>query len=245
MIILIIVLSLSTYLIVGISKAINWSRSYDPLYTSAPNNLATFTFNTFLWPTTSKTIPIFIESAILKTSFESGANSPYGVGIVPKKMIQDSRCPKNVDCYWQGTVIVEAEITSGRADVNEIHNFELHKTLISSGAEITLIDVKPERLNVDSIALDAYEFTFEIKNPQLKYDSEKETVIKAAKEAIKNEHPEWTKSFNLIPVLADMSTYWEISFHFPDDTIMGGTPVVELEKDTLKVIKMYHTQYTQ
>lgn len=52
-IIKIILLAVCIYILIGISYAIKWSRSYNPQDTSFPNNTYTFLINTVLWSTGS------------------------------------------------------------------------------------------------------------------------------------------------------------------------------------------------
>lgn len=68
-----------------------------------------------------------------------------------------------------------------------------------------------------------------------------EELIQRAKEAIIVAHPEWQSELSLPPVVEDKGAYWEVSFELPELTL-GGVPVVEIEKHSMKIARVYHTQ---
>jgi hypothetical protein len=43
------------------------------------------------------------------------------------------------------------------------------------------------------------------------------------------------------PIVEDKGSTWEVDYKLPTDVI-GGTPVIVIEKNTLKVLRSYHTQ---
>ena len=61
---------------------------------------------------------------------------------------------------------------------------------------------------------------------------------------LREHYPDWAKDeadSHHPEVLLDRGTYWEYTFELPANVI-GGVPVVEIDKQTLKVLKAYHTQ---
>ncbi|SRR5260221_3255295 len=69
----------------------------------------------------------------------------------------------------------------------------------------------------------------------------KEQLLSITKEYLVSHHPAWTKSLNLPAAFSDHGDYWEVTFELPEGTL-GGTPVVQIRKQTYEVIKAYHTQ---
>ncbi len=68
-----------------------------------------------------------------------------------------------------------------------------------------------------------------------------EDLVETAKKHVAETHPEWKQDLSLPPVLYDKGSYWRVTFALPDDWI-GGTPVVEIDKRTLKPVNIYHEQ---
>ncbi len=68
-----------------------------------------------------------------------------------------------------------------------------------------------------------------------------EQLILVAKDYITQHRPEWQSELGLPPLVTDKGSYWEVTFALPPDTL-GGTPVVHIDKQSVKVTKCYHTQ---
>lgn len=66
-------------------------------------------------------------------------------------------------------------------------------------------------------------------------------LLEVAKNYIEEQEPDWKQSLALPALVADRGKYWEVSYQLPPTNI-GGTPVVEIDKTSLKVLKAYHTQ---
>ena len=81
-----------------------------------------------------------------------------GLRIRPIRVVEDSRCPSNVQCVWAGRLVVETEI-SGRA----LHRLELGKpeAVAVAGGTITLIAAEPAKLAGAEIPRGTYRFTFQ------------------------------------------------------------------------------------
>ena len=88
-----------------------------------------------------------------------------GLRIRPTRLVEDSRCPANVQCVWAGRIIVETEV-SGAASYQR-HNLELGKQsrLSTVPMRITLIKAEPGKLAGSEIARDAYRFTYAVEMP--------------------------------------------------------------------------------
>ena len=84
-----------------------------------------------------------------------------GLRIRPIRVIEDSRCPVNVQCVWAGRLILETEISSGAP--YQIHMLELGKParVAIAGGTVTLVAAQPGKVAGAEIPRDAYRFTFQ------------------------------------------------------------------------------------
>lgn len=69
----------------------------------------------------------------------------------------------------------------------------------------------------------------------------RETLVGIAKAYIGEYHPNWKDKLDLPPVIENKGSHWQVSFELPPD-LQGGTPVVEINKRSLKVIRIHFTQ---
>ncbi len=69
------------------------------------------------------------------------AGSALGFEVRPTEIMEDSRCPIDVQCIQAGTVRVRADIASPTGQGNKI--FDLEKPVIIGNWEVTLIQVDP------------------------------------------------------------------------------------------------------
>ena len=84
-----------------------------------------------------------------------------GLRIRPIRVVEDSRCPSNVQCVWAGRLVVETEI-SGRAPY-QLRTLELGKpeAVAVAGGSLTLAAAEPAKLAGAEIPRNAYLFTFQ------------------------------------------------------------------------------------
>ncbi len=71
-------------------------------------------------------------------------------------------------------------------------------------------------------------------------DMEKKVVAIGRDHIVKNY--KFVDIQNLKPILQDKGDYWQFYYDLPDH-MQGGTPVVHIDKRSLKVIRSYMTQY--
>ena len=83
-----------------------------------------------------------------------------GETIEPLKVLQDSRCPVDVQCIWAGTVQIEVRVVGGMGPGTL--TLELGKPGTTEVNQITLVDVKPAPKSTVDIAESDYIFTFEV-----------------------------------------------------------------------------------
>ena len=72
-------------------------------------------------------------------------------------------------------------------------------------------------------------------------NNSKEQLLKITRDYLQKERPTWVKSLDLPSIVTEHQDYWEVTFKLPDDMI-GGVPVVEIDKASFIVRKAYHTQ---
>ena len=86
--------------------------------------------------------------------------SALGVQVIPREIIEDSRCPADVTCIQAGTVAVRSELVSGMGTSSEI--FVLNLPITTEAEVITLAEVRPHPVSGNQIADADYVFTFKI-----------------------------------------------------------------------------------
>lgn len=103
-----------------------------------------------------------LPSTVQTTLGEGGGLA--GIVVIPKKVLEDSRCPSDVQCIQQGTVRVQALVTSG--SILQTMEFSLGDTAGSTvdGKTIRLVGVLPDSGTSESRIKEVdYRFVFEIK----------------------------------------------------------------------------------
>lgn len=83
-----------------------------------------------------------------------------GVSITPKDVIEDSRCPLDVQCVQAGTVRVVTEAVSGLGTSTQ--PMTLNQPLTTEAEEIILVDVMPTPRAGIPVADEDYRFRFEV-----------------------------------------------------------------------------------
>lgn len=92
----------------------------------------------------------------------SGSVSAFGVNIMPIEVVEDSRCPSDVNCIQAGTVRLEALVSDSFGESTRV--FNLGQSTSTSGYEITFSRVAPERTAQAMVPRDdEYVFYFDIK----------------------------------------------------------------------------------
>lgn len=103
-------------------------------------------------PETSKTITLKIgESADL-----------LGVYIKPLQVLEDSRCPIDVQCIQAGTVRLKVTLVGGLGLGEYSATLTLGTTLTTEAEKVTLIEVLPAPKSTVHISNDQYQFVFKI-----------------------------------------------------------------------------------
>jgi len=91
-----------------------------------------------------------------------------GVYITPWEVLEDSRCPADMQCIWAGTVRVRAMMISGLGSPTGYPaEFVLGEPLTTEAETVTLAEVRPEPRKGVEIAPSEYIFVFDIE-PRLR-----------------------------------------------------------------------------
>ncbi|OGG60756.1 hypothetical protein A2765_01420 [Candidatus Kaiserbacteria bacterium RIFCSPHIGHO2_01_FULL_56_24] len=105
--------------------------------------------------------PSPVATSITLTASLGQKVSALGVSITPLEIVSDSRCPKDVQCIWAGTVEVKAKIESGLGA--STMTLKLGEPVTTEAETITLTDVTPAKTAGETIPSSSYRFVFEVK----------------------------------------------------------------------------------
>lgn len=84
-----------------------------------------------------------------------------GVVITPILVLEDSRCPVDVQCIQAGTVRLRAQLQSGLGSAEQV--FTLGQPITTEAETVTLILVSPAKNSTITIGPSEYVFEFEIR----------------------------------------------------------------------------------
>lgn len=93
----------------------------------------------------------------------AGLNQTASVGglrIRPIEVIEDSRCPANVQCVWAGRLIVRARMNGD--GWTQVRDFELGAFQAVDQYRVTLVNAEPSKTAPGPIDPRAYRFTFDV-----------------------------------------------------------------------------------
>lgn len=79
--------------------------------------------------------------------------------VTPARVLEDSRCPRDVQCVWAGRLVVETRI-DGR-DWFERVSMTLGEPKLLHSQSVTLISARPAKENASAIPAEQYRFVFE------------------------------------------------------------------------------------
>lgn len=92
-----------------------------------------------------KTFTLGRESTFRMNELSTSSDGKYTLLITD---IQDSRCPKGVQCIWQGEVVVKGEFTAnGNMSSFEVHSVVKDQNKQPEGYTIQIIDAQPYPVN--------------------------------------------------------------------------------------------------
>lgn len=79
----------------------------------------------------------------------------------PIALVEDSRCPANVQCVWAGRLVILAEVSFNGGSEEFRGNLTLGKPVALGRETVTLFAAVPERIAISSTRPRDYRFTFE------------------------------------------------------------------------------------
>lgn len=77
------------------------------------------------------------------------------------KVLEDSRCPVEVDCVWSGQVTLHLRVE--RAGKTSLGSLGTYKPLPVAGGELELVDTLPERSEARALSPADYRFTLKFR----------------------------------------------------------------------------------
>jgi hypothetical protein len=84
-----------------------------------------------------------------------------GVVLTPVEVVEDSRCPTDVQCIQAGTVRVRTRL--GEDPNSPLYTFTLNTPQLIEGRTITLVEVAPAKVSTKTISSSDYRFGFTVK----------------------------------------------------------------------------------
>ena len=81
-----------------------------------------------------------------------------GPKVTPVELLEDSRCPKDVQCVWAGRVRINAKVELGSG--TQTHEMTLGEPIQVADGKLTLVEVQPEAKSDRNIYPEEYRFGF-------------------------------------------------------------------------------------
>jgi hypothetical protein len=83
-----------------------------------------------------------------------------GLRITPLSLVEDSRCPADVQCVWAGRLVIFAEIHFNGGSESFRENLTLGEPLPLGPQTVSLVAAAPQKSANVAIRPEAYRFTF-------------------------------------------------------------------------------------
>ena len=112
-------------------------------------------------PVTTTTQTTTTEKELTTVALNETAYT-FGIHITPLEVLEDSRCPKDVQCIQAGTVRIRAKLQSDGG--SEIQILTLGSPTNFLGKRVTLMAVEPTKYAKTPISSSDYRFTFKAGN---------------------------------------------------------------------------------
>jgi len=91
------------------------------------------------------------------------------VSLTVREVLEDSRCPADVECVWAGRVRVRASIESALGTADQL--FTIGEPVTTEAESMTLIEVTPGKLSTVPIEEGKYRFTFKVVRQGITYEN--------------------------------------------------------------------------
>lgn len=99
-----------------------------------------------------------------------------GVTLTPREVIEDSRCPTDVQCIQAGRVRLRATLTSGLGTANQV--FLVGEPITTEAEAVTLVKVEPVKVSTVTLKDSDYRFTFKVEKRAVLYINSSANLIK-------------------------------------------------------------------
>jgi hypothetical protein len=81
-----------------------------------------------------------------------------GPAVTPLEVLEDSRCPKGVQCFWEGQLRLKTRVHRGARD--ELHELTLGQPVQVADGSLELVEAAPEPVTGEPIKPASYRFGF-------------------------------------------------------------------------------------
>ncbi|MGQ0704444.1 MAG: hypothetical protein ACT4PM_15120 [Gemmatimonadales bacterium] len=86
----------------------------------------------------------------------------HGLRLVLEEVVEDSRCPEDAICVWQGRVVVRFRVVHPNAQESEVV-VNTEQPSVFAGLRLLIAAVSPRRLTQTPIGQDDYRISLEIR----------------------------------------------------------------------------------
>lgn len=101
--------------------------------------------------------------------------SLLGVSVTPLSVLEDSRCPANVNCIQAGTVRISVKLESALGTATQ--EFKLGQPVTTEAEAVTLLSVAPEKISTQEVQPSEYQFTFRVEKRLISYVNASQDLI--------------------------------------------------------------------
>ena len=144
-------LTLLAVIVIGVMVFAMYINTYAPLSETATTTTSQGEMSLPVATTTTPATPAYhTGDTVTVTAHIGQAAKAPGETLTPIRVVDDSRCPADVQCIWAGTVHVSVQIVSGSGDSDMI--FELGKVGTTEVNSIALTAVAPSSNSKHEIA---------------------------------------------------------------------------------------------
>jgi hypothetical protein len=122
----------------------------------------------FFWTLRAQapTAPPTVEEELSNTQVDARMGvraDALGVGIEVREVLEDSRCPAEVQCIWAGTVRVRTVLYTASGSGSAPQEFTLGQPITTETREVELVAVRQAARAGEALPPGDYEFVFEVR----------------------------------------------------------------------------------
>lgn len=98
------------------------------------------------------------------------------VTLMPREIVEDSRCPTDVQCIQAGRLRLRATLSSGLGTANQV--FLVGEPVTTEAEAVTLVSVAPVKVSTVSLKSSDYRFTFKVEPRAFTYRNASANLIR-------------------------------------------------------------------